>query len=260
MKPAHTLQSVTSASPGFTATLISWVGLAMVVFLAIWLQHPPAPVPASAAATEFSAERAIQHVKAIARAPRPIGSANHAAARDYILQQLSAFGLEPELQKTTVISSSPASPFVAGTIENIVARKKGTGDLPAVLLVAHYDSVATGPGANDDGVGVATLLETARALTASRPLENDVLFLFSDAEETGLLGARAFLAEHRWARAFKVALNFEARGNGGPVIMFETGPGNGALIRGLAKAAAYPLANSLSDEIYKRLPNSTDLT
>jgi hypothetical protein len=252
---------VTRPGPGFTATLISWLGLGLVAFLAIWLQRPPAPVPATAAAADFSAERAFQHVEAIAGSPRPIGSAPHAAARDYIFQQLRALGLEPEIQKTTAISSVAAPLFFAGTIQNIIARRKGTGEGGAIVLVAHYDSVPTGPGANDDGTGVATLLETARALGASgEQLRNDVLFLFTDAEETGLLGARAFMAEHPWAKRVEVALNFEARGNGGPVIMFETSPENGALIRALAKATSYPLANSLSYEIYKRLPNSTDMT
>jgi hypothetical protein len=252
---------VTSPRPGFTAVLISWLGLGLVAFLAIWLLHPPAPIPATAAATEFSAERALQHVKAIAQAPRPLGSANHAAARDYIFQQLSALGLEPGIQKTTAVNSTAAPLFFAGTIQNIVARRKGTGDGRAVLLVAHYDSVSTGPGANDDGTGVATLLETARALSSSgEQLNKDVIFLFTDSEETGLLGARAFLAEHPWAKEIEVVLNFEARGNAGPSIMFETSPENGALIRALAKATSHPLANSLSYEIYKRLPNSTDMT
>lgn len=243
------------------ATLISWLALGLVAFLAIWLQRPPDAIPSTAAAGEFSAERAFQHVEAIARSPRPIGSANHAGARDYIFQQLRAFGLEPEIQTATAVNSTAAPLFYAGTIQNVVARRKGTGDGRAVLLVAHYDSVSTGPGANDDGVGVATLLETARALGASgRQLRNDVIFLFTDAEETGLLGARAFVAEHRWAKEVEVTLNFEARGNGGPVIMFETSTQNGALIRALAKTTSYPLANSLSYEIYKRLPNSTDMT
>ncbi|MCA1658981.1 MAG: M20/M25/M40 family metallo-hydrolase, partial [Verrucomicrobiaceae bacterium] len=251
---------MTPTSPGFTATLVSWLGLALVAFLAIWLQHTPAPIHATAAAAEFSAERAFQHVKAIAQSPRPVGSAGRAAARDYIFQQLSAFGLEPEIQKTTAVNSAAAL-FFAGRVENVVARRKGTGNGRAVLLAAHYDSVSTGPGANDDGVGVATLLETARALGASgQQLRNDVIFLFTDSEEAGLLGARAFVAEHPWAKEVEVTLNFEARGNGGPVIMFETSPQNGALIRALAKATSYPLANSLSYEIYKRLPNSTDMT
>ncbi len=244
---------------GFIVIVLAWLGIGLVVFLAIWLQQPPAPVPATAAASEFSAERAMHHVEAIARAPRPIASANHAAARDYIVQQLRAFGLEPEIQKTTG-NTTGAPLFLAGAIENIIARKRGTGDGRAVALVAHYDSVATGPGANDDGAGVAALLETAQALAAGPQLRNDVLFLFTDGEETGLLGARAFVSEHPWAKEVEVALNFEARGNGGPSVMFETSPQNGALIRALAKAASHPLANSLSYEVYKRLPNSSDMT
>jgi hypothetical protein len=245
---------------GFTGMLVAWLGLGLLAALAIWLQQPPRPVPATAAATEFSAERAMQHVEAIARSPRPIGSANHAAARDYIVQQLRALGLEPEIQRTTAVNSTGAPLFLVGTIENVVARRKGTDNGRAVALVAHYDSVSTGPGANDDGVAVATLLETARALAAGPQLRNDILFLFTDGEETGLLGARAFVAEHSWAKEVEIALNFEARGNGGPSIMFETSPQNGALIRALAKATPHPLANSLSYEIYKRLPNDSDMT
>lgn len=242
------------------AALTSWLGLAIAAFLSIFLQHPPLPVPATAAAADFSAERAIQHIAAIAREPRPIGSAQHAAARDYILAQLRAYGLDAEIQKTVAVSNAWGAAFVAGTVENVVARKRSGLNRRSVLLVAHYDSVPTGPGANDDAAGVATLLETARALTATAGLEKDLIFLFTDAEETGLLGARAFLGQHRWAKEIDVVLNFDGRGNGGPVIMFETSPENGGLIRGLAEAAPYPLANSLSYEIYKRLPNSTDLT
>lgn len=250
-----------SSRAGLVTCISIWLGLAFVAFVTIWTQRPPAAVAASAPATEFSAERAFRHVTAIAQRPRPIGSAAHAAAREYICQQLRALGLEPQVQATTATDSISASLFFAGSVENVVARKKGAGDGRALLLVAHYDSVATGPGANDDGVGVATLLETARALQASGgALRHDVIFLFSDAEETGLLGARAFVAEHPWAKDVDVVLNFEARGSGGPSIMFETSTQNSALIRALATAAPFPLANSLSYEIYKRLPNSTDLT
>ena len=106
-------------------------------------------------------------------------------------------------------------------MENVLARIKGTNNSRAVLLVAHYDSVATSFGANDDGAGVVTLLETARALKSVDPLKNDVIFLFSDGEEVGLLGAKAFTS-HPWARDIVVFMNFESRGNTGPVVMFET--------------------------------------
>jgi len=238
-----------------------WVAVIALTSFAISLQSPPAPVAATAAWTEFSAKRAFKHIEAIAQWPRPIGSAKHTAARDYILQQLRALGIDAQTQKTIAIDPNLAPIFLAGTVENIVGRSKGTGDGRALLLVAHYDSVPTGPGANDDGAGVATLLETARALGASgKPLTNDVIFLFTDGEETGLLGARAFVAEHPWARDVEVALNFEARGKSGPSMMFETSPDNGGLIRALAKGARFPIGNSLSYEIYKRLPNDTDMT
>jgi len=248
--------------PGSGAWLLAWLLVALVAFFSIRQQNPPAPLAVNAPVTEFAAGRAMKHVEAIAQAPRPIGSARQAEAREYILHQLTVLGLPAEIQKTTAVDSTSPPFFAAGTVHNIVARKSGTGGSgSSVLLVAHYDSVPTGPGANDDGAGVAALLETARALQAGNStLKNDVLFLFTDGEEAGLLGARAFINEHPWAGNVRLTLNFEARGRGGAVIMFETSAQNGGLIRALANAAPYPVATSLGYEVYKRLPNDTDLT
>jgi len=105
---------------------------------------------------------------------------------------------------------------------------------------------------------VAVLLETLRALRTGAPPRNDVVFLFTDGEEPGLLGAKAFVDAH--AATVGMALNFEARGSSGPAMMFATSKGNGWLVRQLAEAAPYPVANSLSYEIYRLLPNDTDLT
>jgi Zn-dependent M28 family amino/carboxypeptidase len=132
----------------------------------------------------------------------------------------------------------------------VVARLAGTGSGKALLLMAHYDSRGTAPGASDDGYGVASLLETARALTTSPPLTSDIIFLFTDGEEDGLLGAQAFVSSHRWAAHVGVVLNFEARGNAGPVLMFQTSDDNGALVRQLARAAPHPVASSLSQAVY----------
>jgi MFS family permease len=107
---------------------------------------------------------------------------------------------------------------------------------------------------------VAALLETARALKAGAPLAGDVIFLFNDGEEIGLLGARAFVREHPWLADVGVMLNFEARGHTGPSYMFETSPHNGRLIQALAAAAPYPVASSLMFEVYRRMPNDTDFT
>jgi hypothetical protein len=235
--------------------------LALLVALVIYRQTPPRAISADAPATDFSSRRAMKYLEVISQSPRPTGSAAHAAARDYIIKELTALGVQPEVQETTVVSSRGDGNVLAALVRNVVARLKGTsGGGKALLLAGHYDTVPNAPGASDDGASVATMIETVRALKAGPPLSNDVIFLFTDAEEQGLLGARAFVNEHAWAKDVGLVLNFEARGTGGPVVMFETSNGNAWLVREFAQAAPSPVANSLLYEIYKLLPNDTDLT
>jgi len=256
------MKKSTDGTPRGTRPLLyplSLLLLGILAFLSNYAQRPPSPAQESAPPADFSAARALAHVEAIAARPRPVGSAEHAAARDYVYGALSSLGLSPEIQRTTALGKPRGAAAIAGGVENVAARLKGGGG-KAVMLAAHYDSVTTAPGASDDGSGVAVLLETARALKAGPQPAGDVILLFTDAEEVGMLGALAFTKEHPWARDVGVVLNFEARGSGGPAIMFETSAGNGDLIRQFAEAAPDPIANSLSYEIYKRLPNDTDLT
>lgn len=243
-------------SLGLVALLI----IGACVLLALRQLNPPPAVNANAPLSEFSSTRAFNYIATIAMRPRPIGSAAHTETRNYLVRELSAFGLVTEVQKTSGVNRITGTTINAATVENVLARLKGTTGGLAVLLVCHYDSVPTGPGASDDGSAIATLLETARALKAQAPLRNDVIFLFTDAEETGLLGAKAFVGEHEWSKEIGIVLNFEARGHTGQSIMFETSPNNRWLISQFAAAAQYPVANSLSYEVYKRLPNETDFT
>jgi hypothetical protein len=226
--------------------------------LSLALSGPPEVVPATARATEFSAERAHEHVATIAQRPHPMGTEEHARVQGSLLSTLTGLGLTPQVERATAVT---AKYRVAGAVENLVARLEGTGpSRSALLLAAHYDSVPSGPGAGDDASGVAALLETLRALRAGPPLQNDVIVLFTDGEEDGLLGASAFMAEHPWAKEVRLALNFEARGNSGPAALFETSPDNGMLVREAARAAPDLVGSSLAYEVYKRMPNDTDLT
>jgi hypothetical protein len=218
----------------------------------------PAALPVSSPEDVFSADRALLYLQAFASAPHPVGSPEHDRVRDYLVSQLTSFGAAPEIQRATGVTPRYE---VAGRVENIVARLKGTrGASDAVALVAHYDSVAAGPGAGDDGAGVAALLETLRALRAGPRLPNDILFVITDGEEDGLLGASAFVAENPAAQDVRVVLNFEARGNAGESQMFETSAGNGRLVEIFARAVPHPSGSSLTYEIYKHMPNDTDMT
>ena len=243
-----------TALPGLIL-LLALLGLTALCFA---IAGPPAPLPASAPPDQFSAERAMQHVRAIAQEPHPVGTQANAAVRDYIVAQLRALGLDAQVQRALGVFPQYG---VAGMTDNIVARLEGVGSGgKAILLVGHYDSTPTGPGASDDGSAVATLLETARALKAAPPLQNDVIFLFTDGEESGLLGASAFQAQHPWAGDVGLVVNFEARGHTGSSLTFQTGRDNARLIPEFARAVTYPAANSLMNTVYQTLPNDTDFT
>ena len=174
------------------------------------------------------------------------------------MKQLSEAGVEPQIQSAVAIKTGV--PVQVTAVQNVLGRLQGTATGKAVVLVAHYDSTQNSFGASDNGTSVASLLETLRALKAGPPLKNDVIFLFTDGEEDGLLGARAYVAEHPWSNDTGVVLNFDARGNRGPVMMFEASDNNGWLIEQFGEAAPAPVAHSLSYELYRLLPNTTDLT
>lgn len=232
--------------------LFSWLSVAMI--------RPVEPKPSSAPADQFSTDRAWEHLEEIARAPHPTGSVEIERVRRYLVDQLQAMGLEPDVQSTTVAVPTGPGSAIFGRVDNIVTRFLGSERGKAVLLMAHYDSVKTGPGAGDDGSGVAALLETLRALKAGPRLANDVILLLTDGEEGGLLGARAFFEQHPWAQEVGMVLNFEARGSHGPSLMFETSDGNAALIREFSKVGVPHFTFSYGYEVYRRMPNDTDFT
>lgn len=244
------------------------IAVALVLVAAVILvlrgMSPPAPVPATAPATEFSAERAMHTLADLASRPHPTGTPAADAVRASIVRQLEGLGFAVEVQDTTSINESYAKkfggPVVAAHVQNILARRPGTTPGPALMLMAHYDSRELAPGASDDGYGTATLLETARALAASAPLKHDVILLFTEGEEQGLLGAKAFVEESPVVKDVALALNFEARGDAGAVFMFQTSEHAGALVDVLATAGTPVVASSLSQEVYRRMPNDTDLT
>ena len=232
--------------------------LTLITALVLWVQEPPAPVPASAPATVFSAERALAHVRQVAAAPHPPGTLEHEQARNYLVSTLTELGFTTAVQKTVAQRVEDDGALRLASVENIVAERRGSASTGTLLLAAHYDSHLTGPGAGDDAAGVAALLEAARAL-GKGPSKNTLRILITDAEEFGLLGAQGYV-DNQGDKTPTLVLNFEARGGGGQVFMFETSNGNAPLIREFSAAAPYPHASSLMYALYKTLPNDTDLT
>ena len=232
----------------------------LTVWYSFYLIQPPASKPADSPPTAFSAQRAFRHVQQIATKPHPLGSAANDSVQSYLIKQLRKMELQPAMLEGVGVSKSFRQ-GLAGYAKDIFARIDGSNPTKTILLMAHYDSVPTGPGAADDASSVAAILETIRAIKErAKPLKNNVWILFTDGEERGLLGAELFADEFADLDKIDLVLNFEARGSSGPSMMFETSTPNGDLIPDFAKATSHPVANSLMYTVYKMLPNDTDLS
>jgi peptidase M28-like protein len=250
-----------------SGAVLRLVVLALVA-VAIWslgavLTGEPVPRGLDAPATDFSAARADLMLARLLgpEVPHPVSSAANRAVRDRIRAAFAKLGVP------TIVYRAPGCTgraqygfFACGMAEDIVADVV-PGEGKAVVLVAHYDSVPAGPGASDDQSGVATILETVRALKARHiRSRHPVIAAITDGEEAGLLGASSFLDNAGYRDRVGVAINVEARGNQGPSLLFQTSPGDGRLIDLYAGAVPEYATSSLFAVIYKALPNDTDLT
>jgi hypothetical protein len=220
----------------------------------------PLPSAASAGAGGFDTARAMARLRRILgdQRPHPVDSAGNDSVRGRLVGELRALGLNPRIADDFTCNGGATGQTVScARIRNVVATI-GPAEGRHVLLVSHYDSTPTGPGAADDGIGVASMLEVA-ALLKDRPLKRPVTLLFDEGEETGLIGARAFLDKDPLAGRVDSLVNLESRGTTGPAIMFETSRPNGAAIRRYARSADRPAANSLTTDFSRLIPNQTDV-
>jgi hypothetical protein len=253
--------------PGAGNRGVIWavIGAALLAVITATALRPSAPLGLDAPSGVFSAGRAFETLNAVLGdgAPHPMGSAANVRVRAAISAQLSALGYQVELQSGWACNPHGSCGYptnIIATRDEMPGSEASATD--AVLLSAHYDSVASGPGASDDGVGVAATLEIARILSQrdASPSHHPVVILISDGEEGGLLGAVLFVREHRLAKTIKAAVNLDSRGTSGLSLMFETGTANRWLMNLYAHSVEHPLTNSFYYVIYKLLPNNTDFT
>jgi Peptidase family M28 len=245
--------------PGIRRILLALLTLAAIFLLSILSVHPPAVKHSSAPATDFSAERARAVLQNLLGdgSPHPVGSAADDAVRARILEELARIGYQPEVEEGFSCDEYGTCAYV----KNVLARLNGSeAEAPAVLLAAHYDSVPAGPGASDDGIGVASVLEIARALKPAPQPRHSVIFLLDEGEEAGLLGARVFVNQHSWAKDVRAVVNIDNRGTSGPSLLFETGAANEWAVHLYAKYARHPATSSIFYAAYQQLPNDTDFT
>jgi hypothetical protein len=205
------------------SSLLNLIVVLLVAVIALTPAFPWRVTPISASPDLFSGKRALSHLPIIAQVPHPSGSPAQALVRDYLVQHLTDLGLEVEVQHTP-------------GVDNVLARLYGTDPGGAILLQAHYDSFG-GPGAADNGAGVAALLEVMRTLKASPLLRNDIIVLFDDSEELPdpYSGTKAFIRKHPWMADVRVAIGMDTAVRGF-ICTDDTGPQNGWMVDVLARS------------------------
>ena len=209
-------------------------------------------------APRFSLENARAHVQMLAGTigSRPIGTPENQRARQYVIDQLRLFGYDVRVQETD--ARRPDLGLTA-RVSNIIAVKPGA-EKNAIALLSHYDSNPAAPGAADDALGVAVSLEAARVLAARADRRHTLFVLVTDGEESGLMGAAGLVTDRDVMNRLQSYVNIESTGSGGTSMLFETGPGNGWIVKPWARSAPHPRGASFALEVYRRLPNDTDFS
>lgn len=207
-------------------------------------------------------ENITNHIKKITAGSRAVGDYYHDDVERYLKRELSQMGWQVSTQRSIGFNSKNRT---AAPVNNIIATYPGTQpDNKALLLMAHYDAAKfSATGAGDDASGIAVILESVNAMLKTKPAPvNNLIILFTDAEEIGLLGAHAFINEQLVNHHIGLIINLEARGTSGPAMMWpETVGGNRLMIEQFKAAhVPMPVTTSLHYEIYRLLPNDTDLT
>lgn len=238
-------------------TLVCFILVLIVGVYSIYESWSPTPLMKEAPPDKFSAERALESLIYPTSMVHSYGTQENLKVRDYWVQKLRLLGVDPEVSTEYLLHSSKEGHCSVERVDNIIVVLPGYSPTRAILVMGHYDSTPYGYGCADDGSAVATMYETIRALLHSPPLRNDVIFLFTDGEEAGTLGPRAFM-KHPLFEKVGLCLNFEARGHYGPSMMFQTNSNNAWLIREFAKVVPYPQANSMMFDIAGKMPTSTD--
>uniref|UniRef100_A0A8C9ZAF6 Endoplasmic reticulum metallopeptidase 1 n=1 Tax=Sander lucioperca TaxID=283035 RepID=A0A8C9ZAF6_SANLU len=207
--------------------------------------------------------------------PRPVGSQeNEVLTVGYLLEQIENIRVETAAgpHQLTVDVQHPTGTFsidfLGGftsfydRVTNIVVRlEPKSGAQHLMLANCHFDTVANSPGASDDAVSCAVMLEVLHSLAnQSTPLRHGVVFLFNGAEENILQASHGFITQHPWAKQVRAFINLEAAGVGGKEVVFQTGPENPWLVQAYVHAAKHPFASVVGQEVFQSgiIPSDTD--
>jgi hypothetical protein len=259
------------------------VYLALIIpVLVIHLNVPAAP---RTSPEGLNLTEAWQDLQTLTRGFHPYNSRRNDQVRDWLLERIDAITKtapaayatseeQPDVfvfdDLTSNLTSNDARTGVYFEGTNILVYIRGwedkkdnwwevPGKVPAgkggVLVNAHYDSVSTGYGATDDGVGVVTCLQLLKYFTTpGHAPRRGLVVLFNNGEEDYLNGARAY-GQHPMAKFAHTFLNLEGAGAGGRATLFRSS--DTEVTQAYARSK-YPFGSVLSANGFEKIGSQTD--
>ncbi|XP_054714923.1 endoplasmic reticulum metallopeptidase 1-like [Uloborus diversus] len=268
-------------------TAKGWILVSLVYFsiflLVIYCDVVRFPPPLSLESVKKVDDRSRHFSEEIARnfvvelssiGPKPTGSyENEILAVDYISRQLNYIKshakphnkIDIDLQLTSgcfPLTFRDGMTSCYENVKNIVAKigpLKSTNK--SLLLNCHFDSVPTSPGASDDIVNCAIMLEILISLSQSNEaLQHEVIFLFNGAEENILQAAHGFITQHPWAKSVVGFVNLEACGAGGKQMLFQANRLRTWLLQAYSSESPFPQGSVVAQDIFQSglIPSDTD--
>jgi hypothetical protein len=230
-----------------------------VLFAAFTLRQHMVQPPQIDPTHAFNTERAFERLTRILgdESPHPVDSDANDAVRIRLISEVENLGFKPIVEDRFHCSANNWA-MLCARVQNVMFWIGEPGP-NAIMLASHYDSVPTGPGAADDGSGVAASLEVAYNLK-DQDIQRPLLVMITDGEEVGLIGSSSFVEDNPLAKLVTAVVSMEARGNSGPVALIETSQPNGRDLASLKSDIQKPIASSLAADVYAAMPNSTDVT
>ena len=172
------------------------IALIMVISLIAPIQTMAESVTQNGTIIEPLEQNIEQIIDEITSEPRPINSDAIQNVKEYISEYFGNLGYDKiEYQKFEYNNENNENAIVDGIGENIIVTKNSSIDTTKNLIIsAHYDSAEDSVGANDNGSGVAAVLELARILKDTEIPYNIKFILFSG-EEKYMLGSRWYVGK-----------------------------------------------------------------
>lgn len=232
-------------------------------------------------------DRTMEMLEQLDKGAHPRGSAANDQVREELVALISEAGGEP-VEMAYQITNQDMNRYAqrtrlypASSLTNVLVEIPGRRQ-DVVLVVAHYDSVSTGPGISDNLVSVANAVQAAqRLLQGEEAYDNTIVFLFTDGEEEGMLGAHCFVeprvptevrvggqvadADQRshytaLIDRVKFVINLESRGTAGQTLLFETASGDANAMAAFAGRGKGIYMSGIASFIYRQMQNNTDFT